>query len=203
MSKEIQKKISYSEYTEADKFIRYWLNPGDTSIELTDTEKKRLDMIRIIHGLRTNYGSKKEIREILFSVHGIKERQAYNLINLTEEVLGKVEGVNKAYLRNFLLDKAIKNIEMAAKSRSSMALTKALLAAYKIGGLEEFIPEMPDFASLEQHKYVLNLPENLKEALKELVKTGRLKLSELLPPPNINLIHTDEAQEVKDDSDPS
>lgn len=196
-SKEISSKTYLKEYNYADKVIRYLLNPGDESIQLTDTEKKNLDHCKHIHTLRYQFHKKKDIAMMMAQLHGLKERQVYNLIHQTEKIFGKVEGINKDYERNFLVDQSRKNIELAMASRNSANISKALMAHYKIVGLDEFVPDMPDFAQLEQHKYIVNLPANLIEALKLLIQAGSVKISDILPPPTIKTEGFDEAEVVK------
>jgi len=195
VSKAITKMIDYKEYNEADKIIRYLLNPRE-DVELTATEKKNLDVCKKIHNYRYQYHKRNEIIAIIIQTEGVKERHAYNLLKLTEEIFGKVEAVHKDYERNFLLECSRKNIEMAMKSKSSVQITKALLAHYKLAGLDDYIPDMPDFSKLEQHQYLINLPANVTAFLKTMLKSGTVKLSDVLPPPNINLHNTEEAEEV-------
>lgn len=196
VSKLITSKTDWKEYNEADKIIRYLLNPNEP-IDLTDTEKRNLDVCKKIHNYRYQYHKRQEIVAIIVATEGVKERQAYNLLKMTEEIFGKVEAVHKDYERNFLLECSRKNIQLAMSSRSSVQITKALLAHYKLAGLDEFIPDMPDFSKLEQHKYLINLPQNVTEFLKSMLKNGSVKLTDILPPPNINLSSTDEAEIVE------
>jgi len=195
--KEIQKKLYLSEYKHADNIIRYLLNPNDDTIELTPTEKNKLDICKKIHGYRCNYTSKRDVASLIVSLHGYSERQAYNLINDTEYIFGSIEGVNKDYERNFLLENSRKNIELAMASRDSLKITKALMAHYKLCGLEEIVPDLPDFSNLEQHNYIVNLPPQFLSAFKALMKSGSVNVADLLPPPDLSSL--DDAQELKDD----
>jgi hypothetical protein len=198
-SKEIQKKIHYKEYRTADNIIRYLLNPNDSTVDLTDTEKRKLDLCKKIHGYRCNFKSKRDVAAIIVSMHGVSGRHAYNLINETEYIFGSVEGVAKDYERNFLLECSRKNLQLAFSSRNSAVITKALLAHYKLCGLDEYLPELPDFSKLEQHNYIINLPDQFIEALKVMLKAGSINLQDFIPAPDINSI--EEAKEVKDDDE--
>lgn len=193
VSKEITLKKDYKGYSEADKIIRYLINPEE-EVELTATEKKRLDVCKQIHVYRFQYHKKSDIVSMIIAMHGVKQTQAYSLIRLTEEIFGKVEGVHKDYERNFLLECSRKNIELAMKGRNSGLITKALLAHYKLCGLDEFVPDMPDFAKLEAHQYLINLPQNVIELLKQKVAGGDLKITDIIPPPNINFDQVPEAE---------
>lgn len=200
-SKEITSKSSFKEYRRADMIIRYLTSREDQTVELTATEKKTLDYCKEIHTLRFNFHKKSDIVALMSNTHGISERQVYNLINETEEIFGKVEGVSKDYERNFLIERSRKNIEIAMQSRSSAMITKALMAHYKIVGLDEFVPDMPDFSKLEQHKYIINLPANVIDILKMVVQSGAVKFNEIIPPPSPDTSSIPEAKEVNPDNE--
>lgn len=200
MSKEISAHKVYTAYKRADAIIHYLLNPDDDTIQLTDTEKKTLNYCKEIHGYRLRYFRKPDIVGLMKSMHNLQDRQIYNLINETEEIFGKVGKVHKEYERQFLINASLKNIEIAMAGRNSTQITKALLAHYKIAGLEEFIPDMPDFSKLEQHKYIIGIPTNVLDTIKGLMKGGSLRLSDFIPAPTRDTSQFDEAKEAPDES---
>lgn len=172
---------SKKEYTEADKIIRYLLSRDDENIELTEEQKRRYDILSAIHGYRLRYQKKSDINMIIQKQFGVKERQARNYINECEYVFGSIEGVNKAYERNFLMECSRKNIEFAITSRNSDAITKAILAHYKLCGLDEVNIDMPDFSALEPNKYTISLPEAQQLLLAEFMKKGVVNLEDIIP----------------------
>lgn len=196
--KEIQKRLYLKDYTEADKIIRYLVNSNDDTIELTDREKEKLTLLKKVHGYRSQYSRKGDVIAILIQVHGVKERQAYNIINECEYVFGSVTGVNKDYERNFLIDASMKNIEIAMASRNSLAITKALTLHYKVCGLDEFIPEMPDFAKLEPHTFKINLPPGMLKIMESMVKLGTLNLADFIPAESLNTSQIQQADEINE-----
>lgn len=177
----IQKIKLKSEYNEADKIIRYLLHPDDESIDLSDKEKKRFDILKSVYALRMRYTRKFDIVKLIEHMHGLKERQAYKYITESEYVFGSIEGINKAFERNFLMECSRKNIEFAMTSKNSEAITKALLAHYKLCGLDEVIIDLPDFSALEPNTYVISLPKGQDELLTQLLMKGRVDLNELMP----------------------
>lgn len=186
---------SYKEFNHADNIIRYLTNPEDESIQLTDTEKKKFDAVKLIHGYRMKFMRKTDLVQVIIKTMGVAERQAYNLINDTEKIFGTVGRVHKEYERQFLLDVSRKNIEMLLKGRKDV--TKALLAHYKLAGLEEFVPDMPDFSKLEQHKYIIGLPTNAIDFMANILKAGSVKLADIIPPPNFDSLPVTDSEEVK------
>ncbi len=192
-SLEIKHNKAYKHYNEADRIISYLLDPKQ-EVDLTDTDKKNLDHAYLIHGLRRQYHKRADVIKMIVATCRVTPKHAYQLLNMTEEIFGKVEGVHKDYERNFLLEVSRKNIQTAVASGSSTAMSKAIMAHYKVAGLDEYIVDMPDFASLEQHQYIINLTPATIDALKQVLKSGAVRLSDVIPPPNINLNGIEEAQ---------
>lgn len=172
----LQQLTLKKEYLQADKIIRYLLHPDDEASDLSDSEKKRFDILKSIHGLRMRYSRKADVVTLIQNMHGVKERQAYNYVQECEYVFGSLEGVHKAYERNFLLEASRKNIELAMTSRKSDLITKALLAHYKLAGLEEVSVELPDYSALEPNTYVVKVSKSQEQALGKLLETGVLDL---------------------------
>jgi hypothetical protein len=197
-SKEITSRLYLKEFSHADRIIRYLLNPDDESIVLTQSEKEKFDLLKLIHGYRARYTRKADIISILINIHGVGQRQAYNLINETEHVFGSVNGVHKDYERNFLLEASRKNVELAMASRNSLAISKALTAHYKFAGLADFIPDMPDFAALEQHNYIISLPPAVLNIIVGMVKGGSLNLADFIPAQDISTLGIEEANELNE-----
>jgi hypothetical protein len=183
--KNLEKIKLKNEYTQADKIIRYLTSPEDSSIDLTQKEKNKLDILKVIHGYRMRYHRKSDIINIIQKMYDIKERQCWNLIQECEYVFGSLEGVNKAYERNFLLECSRKNIELAMISKKSDLISKALREHYLICGLQDINIELPDFSALEPNQYVISIPKEQENALKQLLTKGYLNMADLVPTQNI------------------
>lgn len=196
----IQKNIVKKAYRRADNIIRYLTAKDDETVELSATEKKTLDRCKEIHGYRLRFSRKEDVIAIIRRIHGITERQARNLIHETEEIFGTVSRVNKEYERTFLLEASRKNIEIAMASRSSTVITKALKAHAEIAGLDEHVPDMPDFEKLEPHTYQIVMPENALEFLQNIMNGGLVDLKKHFPPPKLEDV--EEAKEVRDGDKP-
>lgn len=195
-SKAITKNTSFKDYNRADNVIRYLLNPDDETVTLTDTEKRMYDVYKEIHGYRLRFMNKADVAAVIIRTKGLKERQAYNLINETEKIFGSVQKVHKEYERQFLLNKSLKNIELAFGSRDSKLISKALEVHAKISGIDEFVPDMPDFSKLEAHIYEIKLPDNMVAVLQGIMKAGAIKLTDIIPPPVFDTSNIDQAKEV-------
>ncbi len=169
----------------ADKIIRYMLQPDDETIELTDVEKKRYDILKFTHGLRMRYGRKNDVVKMLCHMYDIKDRQAYNYIKECEHVFSSLEDVNKDYERNFILDASRKNIELAMASRKSEIITMALRAHYEFCGLRDVTIDLPDFSALEPSQIIISLPKGQQVMLKSMMNDGALDFEKLFPHDNI------------------
>jgi hypothetical protein len=173
------------EYTEADNIIRYLTNPQDDSIKLTDKEKRKFDLLKEIHGYRMRFARKSEILNIIKTTSGLKESQCYKLMQDCEYVFGSIDGVNKAYERQFLLEASRKNIELAFFTKKSDVISKALREHYVICGLNEVNVEMPDFSALEPNNYNITIPENQRKMLDNLLLKGFVNVADLVPNANV------------------
>lgn len=183
----VQKLKLAKEYTEADNIIRYLTSPEDASIELSDREKKRFDILKEIHGYRMRFSRRTEIVNIIMKMHGLKQSQCYALIKDAEYVFGTVETVSKLYERNFLLEASRKNIQIAFASGKSIVISKALKEHYRICGLNEITVEMPDFSALEPNTYNIVLPDDQKEMLIQMMSRGFFKVSDIIPHPGVTI----------------
>ena len=192
----IQTITQKKEYQLADKIIRYLLHPDDETIDLSDSEKKRFDILKSIHGLRMRYSRKSDVVTLIQNMHGVRERQAYNYVQECEYVFGSLDGVHKAYERNFLLEASRKNIELAMTSKKSDLITKALLAHYKLCGLEEVSVELPDYSALEPNTYIVNVSKSQEKALQKLLSTGSLDLRDVIPAEDITFTLVDEEKKT-------
>lgn len=168
-------------HTEADKIIRYLLNPEDPDCDLTESLKKKFDILKSVHSFRMRYYRKTDVIKILQELHNVSERQAYNYMQECEYVFGSTEGVHKAYERNFLLECSRKNIELSMNSRKPDLITKALMAHYRLCGLDEVIIDMPDFSALEPNNYTITLPPAQQVMLQGLLTKGLVNLNDVIP----------------------
>jgi hypothetical protein len=193
----LQQLTLKKEYLQADKIIRYLLHPDDETSDLSDAEKKRFDILKSIHALRMRYSRKSDVVTLIQNMHSVKERQAYNYVQECEYVFGSLDGVHKAYERNFLLEASRKNIELAMTSRKSDLITKALLAHYKLAGLEEVSVELPDYSALEPNTYIVKVSKSQEKALEKLLSTGSLDLRDVIPTEDITFTIVDD--EKKDE----
>ena len=182
-----------NEYTQADNIIRYLTSPEDETVHLTEREKKKLDILKEIHGFRMRYTTKTDIVNMIMKLHHLKQSHCYSLIKECEYVFGTIDTVSKLYERNFLLEASRKNIQIAFAAGKSADISRALKEHYMIVGLNEITVEMPDFSALEPNVYNIVLPDDQKAMLMHMLNKGFFKGSDLVPHENItiNIPHED------------
>lgn len=185
-----------NESTSNDNIIRYLTNPQDDSVDLSDKEKKKFDILKEIQGYRLRYQRKSEILNIIKKTHGLKDSYAYQLMNDCEYIFGSLNGINKMYERQWLLEASRKNIELAMNSRKSEVISKALREHYIICGLSEVNIDLPDFSALEPNNYVISLPDNQQKMLMALLSKGFVNVADLIPSANVTFDIT--AKDVTD-----
>ncbi len=169
------------EASAADRIRRYLMAPDDETVELSENDKKRYDILKEIHALRMRHTRKADIVQMIKHLHGLKTSQCYNYIRECQNIFGPLEEVHKDYERNYLLEASRKNIEIAMASKNSDLITKAILAHHKLSGLADITVEMPDFSRLEPNTYEFNLPEAQQNMFKTLLEGGVIDWNVLFP----------------------
>ncbi len=177
--KQLNKKNK--EFRDADKIIQFLIEPGDDTIDLPEDLKKKYLILKEVHGYRLRFRDKQKIVKLLDRNHNLSERQAYNYINETEYVFGKVGGVDKDYERQFLLTVALRNIQLAIRKQDNKAINSAIITYHMVAGLDKDDSNMPDFSKLEQHIYNITLPATQEKFLKKLLDSGTVDLATILP----------------------
>ena len=171
------------EYQEADLIIKFLTDPDDESNDLAPHLKRKLLLLKEVHGYRLRYKRKNSIVKLLQTTHPeINEQRAYYLIRECEYVFGAVNNIEKDYERQFILEASRRNIEFAMKTKDSKNITRALQAHYEFCGLNKENIDLPDFSKLEQHNYIISLPEHFKTTIQTLITSGVINLNDLLPP---------------------
>lgn len=170
----------FKAFREADKIIAY-LNNKDEKSNLPANLKTKLDRYLFIHGLRMRYKQHSYIIGHLGEFYKRNERQARYDIAEAEYIFGKAIQISRQYELAFLLQMSIKNVELAMTSKDVKLITMALKMHHEIIGPEQDMSEMPDATKFEQHVYNMILPPGIGDLLKNMVSSGALDLSKVMP----------------------
>lgn len=195
---EISEILATKHLSQEDRICRYILDPDDPANELNATDRHTMEACERIHTLRHGYHSRPDLIKVIQRTEkGIGNRQAYNLLYKTEKIFGKVDAVNREYIRSFLIDECMHNLREAKRDGPS-AHTKAIAVMLKVAGLDQVNPETFDFSTLVQHIYNIGLPDHVLEGIDKALKAGAVNIKDISPPPSIKDFEDIESEEVKE-----
>lgn len=198
VNKLISQHKNMSEFKDADKIISYL--QGDDQQDISDKLKLRLQQYKLVQSLRMRYKRRAHIIAKLKAYFEIDSREASIIIADAEYVFGKVLRIDRDFEKHYMLEISKKNIEIAIKSGDTVKITKALLAHQSVLGPDPDDKELPDFGMFEAHHYTFQLPKGLPETLQDLLSSGAIDISKLIPSQMLKAA-TRDAQDVTDLSD--
>ncbi len=181
----LQNTGDFKAMREADAIIEYLGNP-DGPQRITFQQQEKLKRYQFIHGLRMRYKDHKYIVGQLL-LKGRTDRQARYDIAEAEYIFGAAINVSREYEMAFLIEMSRKNIRLAMIGKDPTKISKALELHHKLLGEEQDQSTLPDFSKFEQHNYNMVLPDSISGPLKQLLQSGALNLSEILPPKMLNI----------------
>ena len=157
MSNSVRKMMyangDFKEGREADKIIAYLRDP-ESGVDLNKTLQNKLDLYVQIYNLKLEFNDNKHILGILKKTKPeLTDRKARTAISETEYIFGKVNRVDMAFEKAFLIEASRKNLKLAFASEDTTKISKALEAHKKIIGEEIDESELPDFSKLQPHTY--------------------------------------------------
>lgn len=177
---------------EADLIIAYLGDPdGEHKISLQ--QQTKLDRYMLINQLRMRYKTHKYIIGIL-KEKGRNERQARYDIAEAEYVFGTAINVSRQYELSYLLEVSRENIRLAKLSKDTAKISKAIETHHKLLGPEVDESQLPDFSKFEQHNYNMILPKEILPVLQQMIASGALNLSEVMPPSMLQIKANNDAQ---------
>jgi hypothetical protein len=180
--------------TQEDRIIQYLTKPDSIQLSKTDTETMQACMR--VHTLRHGPHKQSVIIQLIERTENVGNRQAYNLLYITEKIFGKVHAINKDYIRAWLMDECRYNVQKA-REHGPMAHTKAIKVAAEIAGLDDLSTGLPNFGDLVQPVFKIMLPDNVLNVFDSFLNKGSVNMADIMPPPTIDINHT----EVKEGQD--
>lgn len=166
-------------FREADIIVSYLIDP-EAETTLSVSQKEKLDRYILINALRLRYRKHQDIVRIL-KMYDRNERQARTDIAETEYVFGKVLRIDHAFEKSFMLEAGRQNIKIALRTNDTTKISHALKVYSEILGPDEDGSELPDFSKFEQHNYNIVLNPGVSDILLQLVSTGAVDLSKVVP----------------------
>lgn len=192
----------FAKFREADKIIAYLKDPsGHTDINAS--LKRKLHLYTQIYSLKLEFKQNSYIHGILVKVNGLNPRAATNAINETEYIFGKVNKIDAAFEKTFLLEASRKNLELAYRTKDNNKINKALEVHYKIVGEELDETELPDFSKIESHTYNIVMAPEISDMIKNMLSQGAINLSNTIPRTMVEraLENTEDANVIDNDGE--
>jgi len=180
-----------------DKIIAYMTNPDGELSELTEHEQQTLDRWQEAFTMLRNYKNTPDTVAILMKrFPGLSRATAFRDCRDAVSLFGDISKSTKEGIR-FLSMEMIKDGAAIARAKNNEdGLIRAGVSLAKVGGVNVTDPDLPDFAKLETHKYVLGLPAQMVSMLQAMSKTGKIDLTQVV---NNMSNFAQDAEEVKDD----
>lgn len=188
---------NYKGFREADAIIKWLADPDNPDNKIPEKLKKDFERYLDVHSLRMRYKQQSYIISFLREKYARTERQARHDIAEAEYVFGKAIRVDRAFEIAFLLECSRKNVELAMNSRNVKNITMALKQHFEILGPDHDQSLLPDFSNFEPHKYNIVLPKGLPEQFMDMVKSGAINLSEIVPSKMIKFIDNDNIEDAQ------
>src|SRR5690606_34850619 len=146
--------------TSYDKIIAYLKDPEANEDMLTLNERAMLDRRMEAFTLIRNYSSHADAAAILMKrFPGISRAAAYRDCADAVSMFGDISKATKEGIRHLASEIVRDAIQIARIKNNEDAMMKGARALSDINGVNSTDPEMPDFAALEPHTYVLGLPD--------------------------------------------
>jgi len=181
-------------FREADQIIAFMEDMGETT--LPASVRANYERYCEIHSMLARYKQHSAIIGFLKDRYQRTERQARYDIGETQYIFGKVIQVNRNYEKAYLLELSRKNLELAMNTRNPKLISQAIITHKDLLGPEEVESDAPDFSALEPHRYSIVLPEGLPKILMDLLNSGAIDLSEIIPSSSLMLDKDIEDAEV-------
>lgn len=152
--------------------------------------------------LLCKYNLKGIAVEYLMAEFEISQAQAYRDVGAAEEIWGNVRKYAKDFLRTFLIESAIEDMNAYKKiamkiiqkpegeepssadwkiySLNMTLREEARKSAIKAGGVDKDDIETPDFSQIQMPEIVINLQQEQMDMLRRILESGAVDLSKLV-----------------------
>lgn len=164
-----------------DRIIAYMTNPDAELSELSEKDQDVLNRWMEAFTMLRNYKSTFDAAALLMKrFPGLSRAQAYRDCANCVSLFGDISGSSKEGIRHLATEIVKDAINIARAKNNEKEMIKGALAISKINGVNDNDPDLPNFAMLEPHEYVLGLPPQLITLLMEMGKTGKMDLTQLV-----------------------
>lgn len=164
-----------------DRIIAYMTNPDAELSELSAHDQEVLNRWMEAFTMLRNYKNTYDTAALLMKrFPGLSRAQAYRDCANSVSLFGDISGSSKEGIRHLSTEIVKDAIVMARAKNNEDGMIKGALAIAKINGVNDNDPDLPNFALLEPHEYVLGLPDQLIGLLLEMGKNGKMDLTQVV-----------------------
>lgn len=154
---------------DATEYIREYLLSTSGKVVLSDKQHEIYVRIKTAWTLLVGGEARSEIENVLINTYEVSEAQAWRDIRDATRIFGEVQKADKEGMRHLILMKAEKAYRLAELNDDVKGMNEAIKNMVKITGLEREDPDLPDFAKLEAHNYIIVMPPEQQEALRKML----------------------------------
>lgn len=167
----MSKLLSIANTKEIEALVAYLRAPGN--VELADDLKIKLDQLDFCDNQIRNCTRRTEAAGLIARHYNISRPRAYQLILETEYVYGSVNRFGKEYYRQFLIEKAMVELNKFARNSNADGFNKTLKNLITLFGFDKNEDNAVTADILQEHNYIFNISfkndkENYQLNIKEL-----------------------------------
>lgn len=164
-----------------DKIVAYMKDPEADDSTLTAKEKEMIARWQEAFTLIRNYNSIADAAAILMKrFDGISRATAYRDCAAAISLFGDITKSTKEGIRHLTTEIARDAINIARLKNNEDAMIRGAESIARINGVNDNDPDLPDFSAVEPHTYVLGLPEPFVRVMEQMIKGGRIDLTQVV-----------------------
>lgn len=155
---------------DAVEYIREYMLSTSGLVVLTEKQQALYERIKTAWSMLVKGDPRKRIAKNLCKLYEISEITAIRDIQSAIKLFGEISRADKEGMRHLLIIKAEKAYAMAKKDKDVKGMNDAIKNLIKITGVEREDPDLPDFSKLEQHNYIIIMPDDQRANLEKMIK---------------------------------
>jgi hypothetical protein len=153
---------------------------GSDHVVLSDAQMRIYERVKTAWSMLVKGDNRDEIEAIISEMYEVTNITATRDIQSAIKLFGEINKADKEGMRHLIYLKAEKAYKMAENDKDVKGMNAAIANMIKIKGLETEDPDMPDFAKLEQHNYIIIIPEDQRANLEKMLRApGTIDLNRI------------------------
>lgn len=164
-----------------EKIVAYMKDPEADEETLSEKEKEMLDRWIEAFTFMRNYNSMADAAALLMKrFPGLSRSTAYRDCSSALSLFGDIALAKKDGIKHLATEIVRDSIAIARLKNNEDGMRQGASAMATINGVNITDPDLPDFAKLEPHEYVIGLPENFITAFQNAISGGHMDFSKVV-----------------------